>query len=203
MGHRVELRSVITSSKKSDSMRDIPVHAIWLAQDDPKKNTVVSASKRGDIKMHKRFNTVPRKGFILEPLCGKVFGPEDHEVLLNNGGSIVGLDCSWAHIEESVEQVMKRTKLQPRMLPLLLAANPVNWGKPSKLTTAEALATILFLIGREEQARRVLGAFRWGERFFELNKEPLEAYAAAKSSAELVALQFEFFDIDRSLIESD
>ena len=153
--------------------------------------------------MHKRFNTVPRKGIILEPLCGKVFGPEDHEVLLNNGGSIVGLECSWAHIEESVEQVMKRTKLQPRMLPLLLAANPVNWGKPSKLTTAEALATVLFLIGREEQARRVLGAFRWGERFFELNKEPLEAYAAAKSSAELVALQFEFFDIDRTLIESD
>jgi pre-rRNA-processing protein TSR3 len=184
-------------------MREIPVHAIWLAQDDPKKNTVVIASKRGDIKMHKRFNTVPRKGIILEPLCGKVFGPEDHEVLLNNGGSIVGLDCSWAHIEESVEQVMKRTKLQPRMLPLLLAANPVNWGKPSKLTTAEALATVLFLVGREEQARRVLGAFRWGERFFELNKEPLEAYAAAKSSAELVALQFEFFDIDRTLIESD
>jgi pre-rRNA-processing protein TSR3 len=48
-----------------------------------------------------------------------------------------------------------------------------------------------------------LGAFRWGERFFELNKEPLEAYAAAKSSAELVSLQFEFFDIDRSLIESN
>jgi pre-rRNA-processing protein TSR3 len=89
------------------------------------------------------------------------------------------------------------------MLPLLLAANPVNWGKPSKLTTAEALATVLFLVGREDQARRVLGSFRWGERFFELNKEPLEAYAAAKSSAELVALQFEFFDIDRTLIESD
>jgi pre-rRNA-processing protein TSR3 len=89
------------------------------------------------------------------------------------------------------------------MLPLLLAANPVNWGKPSRLTTAEALAAILYLVGREQQARQVLGAFRWGERFFELNKEPLEAYAAAKSSAELVSLQFEFFDIDRSLIESN
>jgi pre-rRNA-processing protein TSR3 len=81
------------------------------------------------------------------------------------------------------------------MLPLLLAANPVNWGKPGRLTTAEALATVLFLLGREEQARETLGAFRWGERFFELNKEPLEAYAAASSSAELVELQFEFFDI--------
>ncbi len=83
------------------------------------------------------------------------------------------------------------------MHPRLLAANPVNWGKPGRLTTAEALATVLYLIGERDQAREVLGAFRWGERFFELNKEPLDAYAEAKSSSELVDLQFEFFDIER------
>jgi len=86
------------------------------------------------------------------------------------------------------------------MLPLLLAANPVNWGKPGKLTTAEALATILYLIGRREQAEEVLGAFRWGRRFFELNQEPLDAYSQASTSAELVDLQFEFFDLDREAI---
>ena len=182
--------------KTVDSNIDLPVHALWLAQDDPKKNTAVLASRRGDLTLHKKINTLPRKGIILEPLCGKVFGPEDHPMSLQQGGSIVGLDCSWAHIESSVAQVMKRTRLQPRMLPLLLAANPVNWGKPGRLTTAEAISTVLFLLGREEQARDVLGAFRWGERFFELNREPLEAYAAAQSSAELVALQFEFFDLD-------
>ena len=182
--------------KTVDSNIDLPVHALWLAQDDPKKNTAVLASRRGDLTLHKKINTLPRKGIILEPLCGKVFGPEDHPMILQQGGSIVGLDCSWAHIESSVTQVMKRTRLQPRMLPLLLAANPVNWGKPGRLTTAEAISTVLFLLGREEQARDVLGAFRWGERFFELNREPLEAYAAAQSSAELVALQFEFFDLD-------
>lgn len=131
----------------------------------------------------------------MEPLCGKVFGPEDHELLLRKRGALVGLDCSWAHIEASVEQVMRSTRLQPRMLPLLLAANPVNWGKPGRLTTAEALATVLYLVGRAEQAREVLGAFRWGQRFFELNQEPLDAYAAATTSEELVNLQFEFFDI--------
>jgi pre-rRNA-processing protein TSR3 len=182
--------------KTVDSTNDLPVHALWLAQDDPKKNTAVLASRRGDLNLHKKINTLPRRGIILEPLCGKVFGPEDHSLILDQGGSIVGLDCSWAHIESSVAQVMKRTRLQPRMLPLLLAANPVNWGKPGRLTTAEALATVLYLLGNEEQARSVLGAFRWGERFFELNREPLEAYAAAQSSAELVALQFEFFNLD-------
>jgi len=177
-------------------MEPISVHAVWLAQDDPKKNTAVLAGKRGNLKLHKNLRTLPKRGFILEPLCGKVFGPEDHRVLLEQHGAIVGLDCSWAHIESSVEQVMKKTRLQPRMLPLLLAANPVNWGKPGRLTTAEALATILYLIGRKEQANEVLGAFRWGQRFFELNREPLDAYAEAKTSSELVALQFEFFDVN-------
>lgn len=180
------------------SSGDVPVHAIWLAQDDPKKNTAVRLSKRGDLKLHERFNRLPRRGIILEPLCGKVLGPEDHSLLLEEGGSIVGLDCSWAQIEVSVQQVMKRTKLKPRMLPLLLAANPVNWGKPSKMTTAEALAASLYLIGKEKQARSLLSAFRWGEQFFILNKEPLDAYRDAKSSSELVDLQFEFFDIPRN-----
>lgn len=175
----------------------IPVHAIWLAQDDPKKNTAVRLSRRGDLKLHEKFNQLPRRGIILEPLCGKVLGPEDHALLLKQGGALVGLDCSWAHIEDSVAQVMKKTKLQGRMLPLLLAANPVNWGKPGKMTTAEALAASLYLIGKEEQARKLLGAFRWGEQFFILNKEPLDAYRDAKTSSELVDLQFEFFDIER------
>ena len=171
---------------------------MWLAQDDPKKNTAVLASKRGDLTLHKTIRTLPKRGIILEPLCGKVFGPEDHDLLLKKRGALVGLDCSWAHIEPSVERVMKSTRLQPRMLPLLLAANPVNWGKPSRLTPAEALATVLYLVGRTEQAREVLGAFRWGERFFELNREPLDAYAAATTSDELVNLQFEFFEIEHA-----
>ena len=169
---------------------------MWLAQDDPKKNTAVLSSKRGDITLHKRVNTLPKKGIILEPLCGKIFGPEDHDLLTQKNGSLVGLDCSWKQIEISVEQVMRRTRLKPRMLPLFLAANPVNWGKPGKLTTIEALAAATYLTGNREQASKLLSGFRWGERFIELNYEPLEEYSSAKSSADLVELQFEFFDLE-------
>ena len=174
---------------------EIPVHAIWLAQDDPKKNTAVRVSKDNLLRLHKDFRRLPKRGIILEPLCGKVLGPEDREIFEKNG-ALVGLDCSWAQIEESVEHVMRRTRLKPRTLPLLLAANPVNWGKPGKLSTVEALAASLYLLGRVDQARNLLSKFRWGERFLELNQEPLDAYSNAKSSAELVALQFEFFDIE-------
>ncbi len=177
-------------------MTVIPLHAIWLAQDDPKKNTAVIASKRDDIVLHKKIKTLPKKGILLEPLSGKVFGPEDHHILLEKNGHLVGLDCSWAQIETSVELVTKTTRLVPRMLPLLLAANPVNWGKPTRLTTMEAIAATLYLLGNKQQAEQALRAFRWGKRFFELNQEPLDAYAKAASSEELVNLQFEFFDID-------
>ena len=175
---------------------DIQVHSLWLAQDDPKKNTAVLSSKRGDITLHKRVNTLPKKGIILEPLCGKIFGPEDHNLITQQNGSLVGLDCSWKQIESSVEQGMRRTRLKPRMLPLFLAANPVNWGKPGKLTTIEALAAATYLTGNREQASKLLSGFRWGERFIELNYEPLEEYSSAKSSADLVELQFEFFDLE-------
>ena len=110
------------------SSGDVPVHAIWLAQDDPKKNTAVRLSKRGDLILHERFNRLPRRGIILEPLCGKVLGPEDHSLLLEEGGSLVGLDCSWAQIEDSVNQVMKRTKLKPRMLPLITGCKSSQLG---------------------------------------------------------------------------
>ena len=88
-------------------MKQLSVHSLWLAQDDPKKNTAVLSSKRGDITLHKRINTLPKKGIILEPLCGKIFGPEDHQLLTENNGSIVGLDCSWKQIESSVDLVMR------------------------------------------------------------------------------------------------
>ena len=176
-------------------MSTVQVHAIWLAQDDPKKNTAVRSSKRGDLVLHKDLRRIPRRGVLLDPLCGKVFGPEDHDLF--EGGALVALDCSWAQIDASVASIDRRTRLTHRMLPLLLAANPVNWVKPGRLSTIEAIAATLFLAGHVEQAEQMLGCVRWGVRFLELNAEPLKAYASASSSAELVELQFEFFDIDR------
>ena len=46
-----------------------------------------------------------------------------------------------------------------RVLPLLLAANPVNYGKPFKMNTAEAMAATLYIAGFKEQAARLLEPF--------------------------------------------
>ncbi len=88
---------------------------------------------------------------------------------------------------------MESNKLIHRTLPLLLAANPVNWGKPTKLCTAEAIAATLYLMGEVEHAKNILLTFNWGMQFIKLNQDPLDEYSLAKTSAELVDLQFEFF----------
>ena len=110
------------------------------------------------------------------------------------GGSVVALDCSWKQIRPSIDSITKSTSLIPRTLPVLLAANPVSWGKIGRLSSVEALAASLAILGHFKQARGILSPFPFGEQFLELNKEPLESYANAESREELIELQRDFFD---------
>jgi pre-rRNA-processing protein TSR3 len=81
-----------------------------------------------------------------------------------------------------------------RALPFLVAANPVNYGKPFRLTTVEAFAAALAILGDREEAERVLSKFTWGETFLELNAEPIRRYADCEDSTEVVEIQQEYLD---------
>ena len=71
---------------------------------------------------------------------------------------------------------MKSVKANERKLPLLLAANPVNYGKEIKLNCAEALAGALFLGGFQEEAEEILDCFKWGPAFFSINEMHFDKY---------------------------
>jgi len=170
----------------------VPLHVIHLDQDDPRKCTARKMHSMGLVNIHESTSGAPRRGFLLNPRSTTVLGPEDRH-MISLGGSIVVLDCSWKRIDESLEEIGGVTRLQGRILPFLLAANPVSWGKVGRLSSAEALGASLAILGLWDQASRVLHPFKFGDQFLELNKEPLDAYSTAESREQIAEIQYEFF----------
>jgi pre-rRNA-processing protein TSR3 len=120
---------------------------------------------------------------VLNPFAEVAFSPADRERVADAG--LVALDCSWEHAEKVLSHHVRGTS---RCLPVLLAGNPTNFARATKLSTAEALAGALYIAGFKEEAQRLLSIFIWGHTFFELNAALLDAYAEAKDSTEIVAV---------------
>lgn len=154
---------------------------------DPKRCTATRLHRVGKIKMVYNLQELPSGAILLDPFAEKALSRADAETLKNRG--IVALDCSWKRIKQIPRL---RERMVPRALPYLVATNPTYYGRPTTLSTAEALAAALFILGERNLAREILGLFKWGPGFIELNQEPLEAYASVADSAEVVALQRQF-----------
>uniref|UniRef100_A0A915D085 16S/18S rRNA aminocarboxypropyltransferase Tsr3 C-terminal domain-containing protein n=1 Tax=Ditylenchus dipsaci TaxID=166011 RepID=A0A915D085_9BILA len=75
-------------------------------------------------------------GLVLSPTGKNTLSAADRAFVLSNGLAVV--DCSWNQVEQTPLQRIKAAEY--RLLPFLIAANSVNYGRPCKLTCAEALA---------------------------------------------------------------
>jgi pre-rRNA-processing protein TSR3 len=100
--------------------------------------------------------------------------------------ALVAVDCSWKQRDLVFASFRARTR---RRLPYLLAANPVNYGRPYELTTAEALAASVYILGESKRARALLSIFKWGTTFLSLNAAPLNEYASANTVGEVLAIE--------------
>ncbi len=152
---------------------------------DPKKCTAKKLFRKGLVKELKNESRLGGKGIYLTPLVDKALSPEDRERA--EKGGIKAVDCTWTDAEDKIPVFDNG-----RALPYLVAVNPVNYGKPMRLTTVEALAAALYILGEKEQAREILSKFKWGEHLLELNEESLERYSEAEDSAEVVDIQMDY-----------
>jgi pre-rRNA-processing protein TSR3 len=150
---------------------------------DPRKCTVKKLEKAGFLKIFSKIAQIPHNTLILDPTAEQALSPADRFVK-----SITVLDCSWVVLDTGQISAWRIR----RALPFLVAANPVNFGKPCKLSSVEAVAAALYIMGDKERAAGVLSKVNWGIRFLEVNREPLELYASAKDSTEVVKFQAEF-----------
>ena len=147
---------------------------------DPRKCTVKKLERAGFLKIFQKLSQIPRNTLILDPTAEQALSPADRFVK-----SITVLDCSWVVLDTGA---ISSWRIR-RALPFLMAANPVNFGKPCKLSSIEAIAAALYILGEQERAKEVLSKVNWGIRFLEVNREPLELYASAKDSTDVVRFQ--------------
>jgi hypothetical protein len=76
---------------------------------------------------------------------GKGYVSKEDLPIIEQSGICV-IDCSWAKIGE-----VHLSFANERLLPHMVAVNPVNYGKRFKLSCAEAIGAALQLVGREDQ----------------------------------------------------
>ena len=153
-----------------------------LKQDDPKKCTAAKLVKFG---LAKSINQLTSRTLVLDPFSKKILLESDKKLV----SSITAIDCSW-NLTTAVFN--KKFSGIHRKLPPLLAGNPVNYSKLNKLTTVEALAAAVYIMGDFTLASSLLDKFKWGHTFYALNKNLLNDYCKAESESNIFEICDEY-----------
>ena len=153
--------------QREDSPR---ILVYMMEQDDPRKCTASLLVRRGLAKRIRRPSQIRATSLVLNPASPQFLLPSDASNGIRSG--LVAIDCSW---ERANEIFMTRFRGTSRKLPGLLAANPVNYAKIGKLSTAEALSAALYIIGFRTRSKELLDPFGWGKSFFDLNENLLRS----------------------------
>ncbi|UCG45390.1 MAG: DUF367 family protein [Candidatus Bathyarchaeota archaeon] len=169
------------------AQRDIRICVYQAKQCDPKKCSTLKLKRHNLVRVVHRVGRLPRGMVVLNPFSKRACSRTDRERIERHG--LAGIDCSWVYAKDVLPMFAHTAS---RCLPYLIAANPVNYGVPTKLSTVEALSAALCIIGYKQKAERLLSIFKWGPGFLELNRELLESYAQAKDSGEVVEVQKQF-----------
>lgn len=163
------------------------------AEDDPKKCSARKLYKFRLARLERDIKRMPKGTILLNPFAEKSLSKEDQEIAEKRG--ILAVDCSWKKAEEHFGYLDKRN--HSRALPFVIAVNPVNYGKPFKLSTVEAFATALYILGYTDKAHEILSIYKWGPHFITFNKELLEKYRKAKNSTEIIEIMKQYVDVGK------
>lgn len=163
-----------------DLTRPVPV-AMWDFQHcDPRRCSGKKLARHGlirEMRVGQKF-----RGVVLTPHATQVLSPADAPIVREYGVAVV--ECSWARLDEIPFGKIKSP--HERLLPRLMATNPVNYGKPFKLNCVEAIAAAFYICHARPLGDTLLAKFGWGSNFPRLNRTYLARYRMCHSAQEVV-----------------
>lgn len=157
-----------------------------MRQDDPFKCT---AAKLAKFRIAEPVRFIRNDVIVLNPFSKTLLTKNDAEI----ASAVCAVDCSW----ERADEVAKHQKVFSagigRRLPAMLAANPTNYAKLGKMSSAEALAGALYILGEKKLAGDIMDKFKWGHTFLELNGNLLEDYSNAATQEQMKQEEQQYF----------
>ena len=161
------------------------VFALEMGQDDPTKCTArkmirMDLAKGVGRKFHASDTVI-----VLNPYAHRVLAPP-----VKGAKAVLAVDCSW---NQAQEVFFRKLGGKHRRLPILLAANPTNYSRAGMLSSLEAVAATMYILGEVEEAMVYLAIYKLGPNFETLNREPLEAYRKARSEGRVLQAEREYF----------
>jgi len=150
---------------------------------DPKRCSGKKLARLGlidQLKLSMRF-----RGVVLSPKGTIHISPSDRELIRSGGLAVV--ECSWARLDDV--PFARIQSINDRILPYLIAANPVNYGRPWRLNCVEALAAALLIVGLDEMAEKLISKFGWSNSFMMLNKPFIDRYRTCESASDVLNMQ--------------
>ena len=157
-----------------------------LRQDDPSKCT---AAKLVKFRLAEQVRFIHKNTIMLNPFSDLPVLGNDSQI----ADSVCAIDCSWEKADDVLRQQRVVSRGIGRKMPALLAANPVNYSKLGKLSSAEALAGALYILGERALATDIMNKFKWGHTFLELNSDLLQEYSAADTAEQVTKIEREYF----------
>ena len=170
---------------------DFPIRlAMWdFGHCDPKRCTGKRLARKGILHSLPVGRKFP--GLVLSPKGTRTVTAADRDLILEHGVAVV--DCSWARLDDvPFNRIGGPVEC---ILPFMVAANPVNYGKAMKLTCVEAMAGAMLICGLEEQARLLLADFSYNEAFIDINQEVFAAYQQCQTPEEIAVAQNNYLAI--------
>ncbi len=168
----------------------VRIYVVRIGGDNPKLSTALKLVRLG-LALRVRPRDVPKHSVVLDPTSSTVLAPCDRSFIERGGVTVI--DASWNRDLDRIALIVKSfRKPERRVLPALKAGNPINYARISLLSSAEAIASALYICGFKDQALEILGKFKWGGTFLKLNKDLLEMYAGASGRDEVLRIQREY-----------